>query len=1652
MTYNRLDEISDAKIMDLNAACRSFPELSDNDLNRENILDTIDLIFEDETDVILIEGQEGMGKTTVLTQFSSRHSNNAISLFIKPSSRYGYDPQLLKFDLCNQLQWLTKKKEIKSLDDIADEGFLKMQILEAHRMTGRYKETYYFVIDGIDDIPQDSEFVQKLILEMLPFGLKNFKFIFSCNKSERLQNELIKQKLFVKPFPLPGFTRTEMLDFFGTVKISQAHLQEIHKTCKGLPGYLATVKRILDSGISVEALINDMPNKLPGLFEYEWKQIDYNNEYLLNILAILAHDRKRHTLEIFSEVLGMSKEVILQMIERLSFIEVDEKEEISYVSEAFRVFASSALIHLKEKTEEILIEYLLKDRNSDQALKYLPGYLVEANKLNELVEFLDADNFLKILEKTQSLTGLNQIADLGVDASYQLKNDAELLRLGLQKSIIHENNKSKIWNSEIEARMSHNEYNGAIALAQRAILIEDQFQMLTIICKHKVMQGLTPEAELLEQIENLYKRLDYSNLGDRSLNISSDLMYFNPELAIDLVEKSTGSQKGENAIDWALATLSFSTNDKADSIYDNSKAIQDIRSRIKDPSAKFFSTEVSLRFKESSGQEVLEEAKKLENASDQLYLLCRWASRKDKLEGAYDVIKYALKQAIGKTEYAPNARVFRDLAAQLPHLEMVQIREILGIIDSQLHNIERLGPTEEYIGLQLLLAESQKTYDLKSSCERLVNLYLYISEVEDLSVLVSGQSQLLSTISRIDIELKFENSDGLHTMIYNDLEQNITLLLDNTAEHYVEAKRVIKSLSISHPDFTLSLIRKFNTESRRDLSYLMFLQSYLEQPIASINFELVLSTFNKIFDLDNRDQGLLEILLRISDEDLPIKDDMLTKMIPFMDIINSMYEVENKCQACCIIYPILIGSEKYKPFGEKILEELYHTWKLIDVGWRKVDIGFDIVKKLASVSIEESRHFLKLTEDFREEAILSDPNFSWSYTANIRLVIRAFSGLIHKDFFSQDDMDRLNEIINIIPSYGERALLWNELALKFYTHGRIDKCKIIVSDNLKTSIDQISTVDLRYRHYILVNTAPSLYLAHKLTAFDLLEELPPYIRDSAILNIVDHILTKNMTNEPYESVSGIGFDLNYEELVDICELIAKTDSDSLIYKFIGDIADSMDSRKFRNNFSHSQRLDIANKLEILIEEKLPNNRYITHDGYKIVSLAQVLRIKRSTVKDWLDLKELAKKINNVSDRALVLSTIACSLPNNKLDKTKEILNETEEIINCIYVTLDRIQLYESIGNAAFIKEQALSRKYLKLGMQESLKKDSKEIYPVQRRIIDIAHRIDPDFSASLVSLTDDDPTKNRTKFKLNEEIKTLELKKDLINVKTIKEEQKPILPEAAWRLLGALNANRVETLNLEALRGHLRSASDLPFSESFPIVTWVIENVVKRYSKDRNAINYIRPMFESTINGVDTILKLSGRNSNQIRNLKNKINNQKIDSFVVKPGKRNEVLEYLGGWFKENIKGYLKICDPYFGPQDLEVLKILLSVKPDCEVKILTSKQYQDKQKFTTSLDEAYRNYWKTNISDQQPPETDIVIVGTASNGQLPIHDRWWITEGAGLRIGTSFNSIGISRESEISALIESEAAEREVEVDKYLFLREREYNGQRLSYSVIPL
>jgi len=90
---------STLEVMDLTTICHSFPQMPELLIPRDNLLNTVERMFGGDIELVMIEGEEGLGKTTLLAQFAQWHPNRTFSIFIKAASRFGYDPATVRYDL-----------------------------------------------------------------------------------------------------------------------------------------------------------------------------------------------------------------------------------------------------------------------------------------------------------------------------------------------------------------------------------------------------------------------------------------------------------------------------------------------------------------------------------------------------------------------------------------------------------------------------------------------------------------------------------------------------------------------------------------------------------------------------------------------------------------------------------------------------------------------------------------------------------------------------------------------------------------------------------------------------------------------------------------------------------------------------------------------------------------------------------------------------------------------------------------------------------------------------------------------------------------------------------------------------------------------------------------------------------------------------------------------------------------------------------------------------------------------------------------------------------------------------------------------------------------------------------------------------------------
>lgn len=721
----------------------------------------------------------------------------------------------------------------------------------------------------------------------------------------------------------------------------------------------------------------------------------------------------------------------------------------------------------------------------------------------------------------------------------------------------------------------------------------------------------------------------------------------------------------------------------------------------------------------------------------------------------------------------------------------------------------------------------------------------------------------------------------------------------------------------------------------------------------------------------------------------------------------------------------------------------------ITIPWIKINTGYKIATTIAKTNIEHAKLIITTISEYKNDNFLGSETTAINYVSTVYLALRAFSGLIPKNIFSEDDVENIYKLIESVTSITDQVRLYSVLALYFHKNKIQVYAERIVYEKVRLVLESITGNEL---YGLVVNIGPALFCANSALADTIINKLPLNYRDEAYFQISNYLLKKTSFIDPFEDYHGYVYKCEFMDYLKICALLEKIDSDHYIYTLIDDITMSIKKRK--TDFTKQQKEEIVRKIQEIINIKLPNPRFINHDGYKIISKASVGRISINC--DWDSLVADASKIPNTADRCLILAVVYECMPSKKRDKYDHVIKEAIQMVDMIPSVYDQVSRLETLADALKEVNSALSRECLRHGMASTLKCHDPDVINTQKRIVDLASKIDPTIASSLTKIYDDDPGRIKESVSLKGHLKLIEMKTDLINEVTTKKDMDSLelekLPSATWRALGSLNAGMSNNIKIEKVRELVKTASKMSMDMAYPILCYAIQNINITYAKTDQATTIIRPTYDAIILASKLCRSMSWRAIDAHSNAIKVAGKHTSDSLLIKSGERQKAIQYLKQWIDEHLGDYLKLCDPYFGVDDLEILTYVRSKNPSCKVFIVTSKQHQDKEYGKCDLSDKYLMHWRLNISENAPPDTEIIVVGTISNGQLPIHDRWIVTENSGIRIGTSVNSLGKTRDSEIGILSVEESMIREQEIDEYITRKKKDHNGDKIKYSVFTL
>jgi hypothetical protein len=967
-------------------------------------------------------------------------------------------------------------------------------------------------------------------------------------------------------------------------------------------------------------------------------------------------------------------------------------------------------------------------------------------------------------------------------------------------------------------------------------------------------------------------------------------------------------------------------------------------------------------------------------------------------------------------------------------------------------------PLEDYLILQTTLAEATAYVNLDESELRFKDIFGAIFSVKDIDVVASCLANLIASLHRVESKFNTSRFSTIETEARGKLNLAIDEILVNTAEQVYALKDVISALAIADGQYCLALCKRLNTVERRDEALGLLLTALESGEPSSVDLTVVGLAFGTFVNNRDRADAYVKLLAWIysASSKMTLDGDFLERSKPLLGMSNQLQGKEEKALCCGFGAAVLAKGDSAR--GSKLhthlLDSGYEAWIQIDDEHNKVEIGFDLAGILAEHHREKARAYLNEAAQIRKTGALSFMHSS--QTTCLRLGIRAFKALVLNYISDDEDLQAIRSRVKKIASKYIQIAAWTDTALIYFQSGREGQGKFIVNNEIYPLLHGLKQQDESEWERAICAAAPALVCTNIDTGLELIGSLSYGWKDFALSSVLRFLFNKLAPTEPIDSSGEEKFRLTYGEARDACRVLRLFNADSMLYLNLESLLTSLRWKENNRNFTEQQKVQICSEIESLIATALPNSAYVTHEGYALISTAQLLRTRKARDQDWETLITKARSVPNSADRVYVLATVAKLYSGKNTKIQSELWNEAESLTKGLPCLVDRIERYHLIATEAELIDLEFSKRCLRAAMKERVRdEDGEEAWRGQRRIVDTAHRFSPELASVLASEIDDDEARVALKASLRNRVKVLDYKKDLSKAgsgpKATLEKTKST-SDAARMALGSLNANRTEPVQLAELQEQIYATSIDPIGSAYNMFSFAIENASKSYRKSSTYTLMLKGVFEATMRGCDLAEQLTGHKSARLQKSGEVRRGGGLNSTLVRAGERDRGLEIIQRWIEDNASDYLYISDPYIGPDELAlVMRMVLRARTPLQISALTSKLHQRDEKVLEPFENSYKAHW-SSISDQEAPDTLLLIVGLRSSKKSPIHPRWWLTKGAGMRVDTSLRSLGGPSDSEIFPLNQSELDERTAELQDYFELRKREHNGERLEITTFTL
>lgn len=1630
--------------------CRNLPKKPTKSIPRDNLMEHIETVFRDAARCILLEGEAQSGKSEFLASFLRKHSQDSVGVFLSPGDAYFYSPEYAKLVLAEQIHWILNGKP-GNYDSI-DDATYKSLLYKLQKLAGQKPIT--FVIDGLTEKIAPEGKLREDILNLLPFSQQNFRFLIAGTGD--LEPDLRKHSKSFKSVPLIQIAQEEAAEFFADItELTPKDVSDIRKFCSGSIGRMTKLRAIIQTNkISLNEILNERFGELEDLMEMEWLSFA-KNEALRKLLAFLCFANRPLHLERLAEFSGIEKESLQRLIEESSFIDSDSAScLVSIRSNAQKHFLRKKLQEFESTVQESFLKELLANPDSIESDRYLPAQLLQVGKYDDLVQRLDAKHFCRLLNSEKSLRALKVNLDLGLKAAKHIGDEAQIARFGMSKSVVGGITLSVGSQGRIQTLVAMGQIDEAIALSLAAPSREEALKHLAATAKAIFDERKTIPNSIRTEVKNLLEDLSVDTLGDMAIAIACDLIVVDFEAAVDLFNKANAVVKNEKTTN---TPNSHEKGDDKSGEKSLSSSEQTTELRLSERHRRRFSQVIGQMVDRTAPEKICDRVRQSTDYSSDLVFMKEWIGRRRTDPRAFEVAHAAIDVILKDLKRSPRIEDLRTIAVVLPHVDDTLEAEKLSKRIQALVSTELLfGNSVEAVRLQMLLIETQYRVTPDEAELAWLDVLLEVEVIADISIRVACLSWVLFALKQLPTWEILEAKTSLISHATSSLMDAIECLLQNSADHLAAVKTALPALTRADIALTMKVCGSLNTETRRDsafslsLAELFTLMKYSDEPACILQF------VDKIIDENTRSKAILNGLSQVVDH---LKS---SRSVICNEGVASLWKklrVPNyRFMGLRYAIQIALLTKQSDSKISFLKDEIDKCWSANEIDWVRWELGYSLVRDMySSDKIFANDWFSKIAE---EEKSLRSPSESVSDVLKLTasLAVRAYSYLAPSDFKQSEDFGKLAQLVASIAVPDERLQMWCELGIRLHYSGKYGFSKYICKNYVEPMlpISSASIGECGFGHELtLALAAPFLYLIHEATGQFTVDKISDIARrDSAIQEICFTLLRKVANTDGYKDPGSDGYDLTVETATSIVSLIGKMSTDWIIFGVVEALTDSLGAKKNERRIRRLQVADILNTLETSVKRILPDRNNIKHAGFLISSLAQINRARQSAGlqvagKTWQDLFADARALSNVSDRAVVTAFVAVGARGKQKIIPDDWLEQIRQDVKSSPTVLDQIDRYVWLAEIleGFDKKQSLQ--LARAGM--SLTKNVGEginVYQKKRKLLDIVLNIDPDLAGDFIELSDGDRARRNDKAALEARVKIQRLQKEAASHPDnleLREESDRDIAELAMRNLSALNANRIVPRAVEDFKNLISRAHSLPFDSAYCVWSWMLENAIRKGGLNSKGEKVVINAFQASLSAGELIISLLNGAFSALNP------NGASGEGLVRPGGREDALALILDWAKVVDGQPIVITDPYFGPEDLELLFEMAKAAPRSSIRVLTGRRHLRGAIADSNFETAFLDAWHA-MCDAVGSDIEICVVGVNSDGDHPIHDRWILSGGCGLRMGTSAKSLGNFRVSEVCNMTEEEVPGRLELVNGFLDRRTRQWEGGRVMTSSFSL